>query len=128
MDQSQPLAATAQRVVCPNCGTEQDLLAVDQTCANCGHTFGSTDSGRRQLQNAPTSAPSDPATVAAPMVSGGIGGVSDGTQVTHHVSSAVPGKPMAPIADEPSGSSTDEAQAMDTPASSPHAERGGSGG
>ncbi len=67
----------------------------------------------------------DPASVPAPEVAGGPGGTSDGSQVAHHSSTAVPGKPMAPIANDPAGSSTEEVQAMDTPVSSPHAERGG---
>ena len=67
----------------------------------------------------------DPASVPAPEVAGGIGGTNDGTQVSHHVSTAVPGKPMAPIASDPAGSSTDEGQALDPPAAGPHAERGG---
>lgn len=69
--------------------------------------------------------PADPASVPPPEVSGGLGGTNDGTQVAHHSSTAVPGKPMAPITNDPAGGSTDEAQAMDTPVSSPHAERGG---
>lgn len=86
-----------------------------------------TASGKQEIVNPAPVGVADPTQVPAAMVAGGIGGVSDGTQVTHHVSSAVPGKPMAPIADDPAGSSTDEAQAMNTPASGAHAERGGSG-
>lgn len=56
---------------------------------------------------------------------GGIGGPNDGSQITHHASAAVPGKPMAPIADDPAGTSTDEAQATATPLSEPHPKRGG---
>ncbi len=68
-----------------------------------------------------------PSDVPAPMVSGGIGGVNDGTQVTHRSPTPVPGKPMAPIATDPAGNDTLEGQAMDPPAGSAHAERGGSG-
>jgi len=74
---------------------------------------------------APGVGSSDPDSVPPPMASGGLGGVNDGTQVTRHPATPVPGKPMAPIADDPAGNSTEEGQAMDTPVSSPHAERGG---
>lgn len=55
----------------------------------------------------------DPTEVAAPIVSGGLGGTPDGTQVPHHSPTAVPGKPMAPIADAPSGNDPLNEQAMD---------------
>lgn len=55
----------------------------------------------------------DPTEVAAPMVSGGLGGTQDGTQVPHHSLTAVPGKPMAPIAGAPSDNDPLNEQAMD---------------
>ena len=71
----------------------------------------------------------DPSAVSSPLVSGGLGGTNDGTQVPLEPSTAVPGKPMVPLTgnNDPVGGSTEEAQAMDTPASGAHAERGGSG-
>lgn len=68
----------------------------------------------------------DPSIVAPSSVSGGIGGPpTDGTQVPHHVPTAVPGKPMAPIASA-EGGVDDITPTMDPP-SGTHAERGGSG-
>ena len=55
----------------------------------------------------------DPSTAASPVVSSGLGGASDGTQVPHGSTTAVPGKPMAPIAGGPSGNSPLAEQAMD---------------
>ena len=75
-------------------------------------------------------AQADPSAVNPPSGGGGgLGGTNDGTQVPLKTSTAVPGKPMVPATatNDPAGGSTDEAQAMDTPSSSPHAERGGSG-
>lgn len=71
----------------------------------------------------------DPSAVNPTIVGGGLGGTNDGTQVPLKTPTAVPGKPMVPTTgtNDPAGGSTDEAQAMDTPSSSPHAERGGSG-
>ncbi|MDP9359592.1 MAG: hypothetical protein M3R02_30750 [Chloroflexota bacterium] len=79
------------------------------------------------VQLDPLAGQAEPADVPAPMASGGIGGVNDGTQVNHHSPTPVPGKPMAPIATDPAGNDTLEGQAMDPPAGSAHAERGGSG-
>ena len=122
-----PLDAARQRVVCPNCGAEQLLRGLDARCESCGHLLENVNAGPRQQATAAMPGQADPLTVPAPMASGGIGGDSDGTQVTHRATSAVPGKPMAPIAEDPAGSSTLEGQAMDTPAREAHAERGGSG-
>ena len=74
-------------------------------------------------------AQADPSAVNPPMVGGGLGDVNDGTQVPLQTSTAVPGKPMAPstATTDPAGGSTLEGQAMDTPASGAHSERGGSG-
>lgn len=79
------------------------------------------------VQVDPLAGQAEPADVPAPMAAGGIGGINDGTQVTHHSPTAIPGKPMAPITSDPAGNSTLEGQAMDPPAGSAHAERGGSG-
>ncbi len=54
----------------------------------------------------------DPADVAPEMVSGGIGGTPDGTQVTFQVPTANPGKPMAPITSDPAGSDSFAPEAM----------------
>ena len=69
----------------------------------------------------------DPTIVPDGSVAGGIGGTNDGTQISHHPATAVPGKPMAPIVDDPVDRTSFEGQANDTPVSEPHAERGGSG-
>ena len=69
----------------------------------------------------------DPTIVPPDSVSGGIGGTNDGTQVAHRPSTAIPGKPMAPTVDDPVDRTSFEGQASDTPASAPHAERGGTG-
>ena len=74
-------------------------------------------------------AQADPSIVNPSMVAGGLGGTNDGTQVPFKTSTAVPGKPMVPgtANNDPAGGATLEGQAMDTPTSQPHAERGGSG-
>lgn len=69
----------------------------------------------------------DPTLIPPPTVAGGIGGTNDGTQVAHHPTEAIPGKPMAPIVDDPNDETSFEGQAQDTPASAPHSERRGSG-
>ena len=122
-----PIGGDAQTLVCPNCGNRQAMSAVDARCDRCGTLLPAAGSGKQEIVNPAPVGVADPTQVPAAMVAGGIGGTGDGTQVTHHVPSAVPGKPMAPIADDPAGSSTDEAQAMNTPAAGAHAERGGSG-
>ena len=55
----------------------------------------------------------DPSAAASPVISTGLGGAPDGTQVPHSPRTAVPGKPMAPIADGPGGNSPLAEQAMD---------------
>ena len=69
----------------------------------------------------------DPTIGAPAPASGGIGGTDDGTQVPHRSPTAVPGKPMAPLAADPVDRTSFEGQAQDTPVSEPHSERGGSG-
>ena len=123
-----PIGEARQGIVCPNCGLEQAIEATaDPRCERCGQVLSANASG---VEGQPLSgvfpAQADPIHVPAPMASGGIGRISDGTQVTHSSTSAVPGKPVAPIADDPAGNSTLEGQAMDPPLGA-HAERGGSG-
>lgn len=68
----------------------------------------------RRNPNAPRLAgKADPTEVADPMASGGLGGTQDGTQVPHHSPTAVPGKPMAPIAGAQDGTDELNEQAMD---------------
>ena len=69
----------------------------------------------------------DPTLTTPPSIGGGIGGTNDGTQVAHQVPTPIPGKPMAPIAGDPTDSTSFEGQAQDTPVSAPHSERGGTG-
>ncbi len=122
-----PLGGAEQRVVCPNCGNDQAMSGIDSRCDRCGTLLNPAGSGKAGMSNAEIPGQADPVNVPPAEAAGGIGGVSDGTQVSHHVTSAVPGKPMAPIADGPAGGSTMEGQAMNTPASGAHGERGGSG-
>lgn len=122
-----PIGGDAQMVVCPSCGNRQAMSGVDARCDRCGTLLDPAGSGKEGITGGPIPGRADPAQVPPPMVSGGIGGTNDGTQVTHHVSSAVPGKPMAPIADDPAGHSTEEGQAMPTPSSAARSVRGGSG-
>lgn len=120
-----PLGGAEQMVVCPNCGNRQAMSGIESRCDRCGTLLNPVGSDNEGIINPDVVGVADPVTVSSPMVTGEFGGVSDGTQVTHHASSAVPGKPMAPIASDPVGSSTLEGQAMDAPASAPHSERGG---
>jgi hypothetical protein len=128
LDQSASrITAAEQLVVCPNCGNQQAMSGVDSRCDRCGMLLNPAGSGKEGIVGGPIPGRADPAQVPPPMASGGIGGVNDGTQVTRHTTSPVPGKPAAPITSDPAGSSTLEGQALDTPASGAHAERGGSG-
>ena len=123
-----PIGQAQRTVVCPNCGSEQAIAATeDPRCQRCGEAL-SANPRRTGAAVAGAAFPgqADPTEVAPPMASGSLGAVTDGTQVPHSVPTPVPGKPMAPIADDPAGSSTFEAQALD-PSPGPHAERGGSG-
>ena len=122
---SAPVGGAEQVVVCPNCGNRQAFSGVDSRCDQCGTLLDPSGVSKQELAAAQPVGQADPAQVPPPMAAGGIGGVTDGTQVTQHVPTAVPGKPMAPIADQPAGNSTMEGQAMDTPASSATAKRGG---
>ena len=121
-----PIGGAEQMVVCPNCGNRQAMSGVDTRCDACGTLLDPTGSGKEGIVGGPIPGRADPMNVPPPMAAGGIGGTNDGTQVTRHVPTAVPGKPMAPIADDPAGNSTEEAQAMDAPASGGTAKRGGS--
>ena len=121
-----PITGKTRSMACPNCGASQAITGIESRCSQCG-TLLTPPTGRMGSVDASLSAPMDPLSVPPPSVAGGLGGVSDGTQVTHHVTSADPGKPVAPIAESPVGRSTDEAQAMDPPAGpQAHVERGGS--
>ena len=122
-----PLGGAEQMVVCPNCGNRQAMSGTEGRCDRCGTLFSPVGVGQQGIVNPQVVGQADPVQVPPPMVAGGIGGVNDGTQVTHDVPTAVPGKPMAPIADTAAGVGTLEAQAMDTPSSAPSAKRGGSG-
>ncbi len=122
-----PLGGADQMVVCPNCGNRQDVSGIDARCDRCGTLFSPVGVGQQEIVNPQVVGQADPVQVPPAVVAGGIGGVNDGTQVTHQVPTAVPGKPMAPIADTAAGVGTLEAQAMDTPSSAPSAKRGGSG-
>lgn len=124
---SAPIADTSYTYACPNCGNEQVVSGIDARCDRCGQLMNVAGGDRQGIVGTPIPGQADPVQVPPPMVAGGIGGVNDGTQVTHHVSSTVPGKPMAPIAGDPAGGSTLEGQAMDTPIAGANAERGGSG-
>ena len=122
---SAPIAGAEQMVVCPNCGNRQGMSGVDTRCEGCGMLLDPSGASKQEIVAGQPVGQADPTQVPPAMAAGGIGGVTDGTQVPHHVPTAVPGKPMAPITDEPAGSSTMEGQAMDTSVSSPRAKRGG---
>lgn len=122
---SAPIGGDAQMVACPNCGNRQAMSGSDARCDRCGTLLEAAGGGEGGIDNPRPVGVADPSRVPPPIVSGGIGGTSDGTQVTHRVSSAVPGKPMAPIADDPAGHSTEEGQAMGTPSSPAPSVRGG---
>ncbi len=124
---SAPVGGAEQDVVCPNCGNRQAVSGTEARCDRCGTSFSPVGVGQQAIVNPQVVGQADPVQVPPAVVAGGIGGVNDGTQVTHQVPTAVPGKPMAPIADTAAGVGTLEAQAMDTPSSAPSAKRGGSG-
>jgi hypothetical protein len=88
-------------VVCPNCGHRQALAAGVVECERCGYRFSEAELAATGLAGAPIPGVYYPEDVAPSLVSGGIGDPTDGTQVVHRVTTAVPGKPMAPIEDEP---------------------------
>ncbi|MEA2515939.1 MAG: hypothetical protein QOF33_218 [Thermomicrobiales bacterium] len=115
---------TRRLAVCPNCGNRQTIDAVDARCDRCGSQLVSTAYDTQEFGSTlPQQA--DPITVAPPTVSGGIGDLPDGTQVTHRVPTPVPGKPMAPIADTPVGN--DDITPVADPGPGPHVERGEAG-
>ena len=120
-----PIGADVETVVCPNCANRQGISGIAAKCERCGYEFDPTLLQAAGVAGGPIAGESSPWDAASPIVAGGLGGETDGTQVVHHSTSAVPGKPMAPIADDSAGGSTLEGQAMDTPSSSAHAERGG---
>ena len=127
-----PIGGAEQMIVCPNCGNRQVMAGVDSRCDRCGTLLDSTSSGTEAHSPiATTLAPSDPARVPPPMASGGLGGVNDGTQVSRHSPTAVPGKPMAPIEADRAGTFSDQergdnTQGMD-PGPGPTLRGGGAG-
>ncbi len=110
---------------CPNCGHEQVFSAIDSRCDACGFLIDPTTMGQREIVSEQPVGVGDPADVAPAMASGGIGGTPDGTQVTFQVPTAIPGKPMAPMASDPAGSDSFAPEAMET-ADGGHAKGGGS--
>lgn len=125
MDRNQEeLTGTRQYAVCPNCGNRQQVDAVDARCSRCG---ASLVAGSYETQSIGSAVPNqaDPVAVAPPMVSGGIGRQTDGTQTPHRVPTPVPGKPMAPFAETHYG--TDDITPTMDPPHGPHVERGGTG-
>ncbi len=120
------VADVGQVTVCPNCGNKQVFTAIDSRCDACGFLVDPVLMGQGEIASRQPVGVSDPTDVAPAMASGGIGGTPDGTQVTFRVPTAVPGKPMAPIASDPAGNDSFAPEAMDT-TNSGHAERGGSG-
>ncbi|HKG25407.1 MAG TPA: hypothetical protein VKB09_07140 [Thermomicrobiales bacterium] len=118
------ITETGTLAVCPNCGNRQRVDAVDARCNRCGAQLVAAGYETQSLGSTlPDQA--DPTEVAPPVVSGGIGRETDGTQTPHRVPTPVPGKPMAPIASTPFGSD-DVTPTMD-PSHGPHVERGGTG-
>ncbi|HET8521632.1 MAG TPA: hypothetical protein VFL82_00270, partial [Thermomicrobiales bacterium] len=91
---------TGRTVACPNCGHRQRAGAGQTECEWCGQRFAVN---AKASFGDPYVDQADPADVPPPSVSGGIGRPTEGNQVPLRPSSAVPGKPMAPIADEPVG-------------------------
>lgn len=68
---------------------------------------------RKDLTAPKLAGQADPTEVPGPMVGGGLGAPQDGTQIRHHSPTAVPGKPMAPIAGARDGTDELNEQAMD---------------
>jgi DNA-directed RNA polymerase subunit RPC12/RpoP len=101
MPVDQSLFDTARTVVCPNCGHRQRASAGQTECAWCGQSF--TVNAKESFGD-PYVDQADPTEVPPPSASGGLGRPTEGNQVPLRPSSSVPGKPMAPIADEPVGS------------------------
>ena len=103
---NEPIEATKQWVICPHCGRGQWMTADDATCIYCGEQIHEVESGETAITGEPMPGEEDTTEVAPPPASGGIGRTTDGTQVPLQVPTAVPGKPMAPIANEPAGRDT----------------------
>lgn len=110
-----PMGTGAKTLVCPNCGAEQAVSGIDARCERCGTLVDPAGSGKGGIVAVPTSAPADPDAVPPAMASGGIGGTNDGTQVVRHAPTAMPGKPMAPIAEEAAAHAADGAHRVDAP-------------
>jgi hypothetical protein len=91
---------TERTVVCPNCGHRQRASVGQTDCEWCGQSF--TVNAKESFGDTYVDK-GDPAEIPPPSASGGIGRPTEGNQVPRRPSSAVPGKPMAPIADEPVG-------------------------
>lgn len=127
MEQDRSSTLADETFVCPNCGATQRVVGgIAARCERCGAHLTPGMSGESGIVGRPGAGVSDPVSVPPPTVAGGVGGVTDGTQVPLHPSSAIPGKPMPPIASDPEGGD-DAGPMLDTPASGTHAERGGSG-
>jgi DNA-directed RNA polymerase subunit RPC12/RpoP len=88
-------------IVCPHCGHRQMLAAGGVACERCGYRFSEDELAGTELVGTPIPGVYYPEDVAPSLTAGGIGDPTDGTQVVHRVTTAVPGKPMAPIADDP---------------------------
>jgi hypothetical protein len=97
----QSIFDTQRTVVCPNCGHRQRASVGQAKCDWCGQSF--TVNVKESFGD-PYVDQADPTEVPPPSASGGIGRPTEWNQVPLRPSSSVPGKPMAPIADEPVGS------------------------
>jgi len=100
---NEPMEDTGQWVICPNCGHRQWMTANDAICDSCGQEIHAATSGETAIEGEPIPGVYDPSDVAPPPASGGIGRTTDGTQAPLQVPTAIPGKPMAPIANSPAG-------------------------
>lgn len=114
-EMNESVEEAGQWVVCPHCGHRQWMTANDATCDVCGEQIHAVESGETAITGGPMPGKEDATEVAPPPASGGIGRPTDGTQAPLQVPTAIPGKPMAPIANEPAGRDSVFGNEMDVP-------------
>ena len=121
-----PIDDSGQLVVCPVCGNQQLMSGIEDRCDQCGALLNQAGSDKEGIVGGPIASKADPVEEPPAIAAGGMGRMTDGTQAPRKVPTAIPGKPMAPIARGPLAGTPSEGQEVDGSAFGGQVEGGGS--